>query len=248
MESQYADKRLKSHYNLVAVDHHFHGQSRPTHIDDTPYDFVKNAQDMFCVLDALEVRSCHLFGVGLGGLIAIRMAVLHPERIMTLTLCTTLFPTETADNLAQYHMTLELASTGDEDGGDHMPVDMVAAGLVVYFGKKGRPEHIHQKWLDTHPFRPSNKALLKKVYSSCIDRKPLEQSEWKRITMPALIIHGSEDMPYPPESAHQNYACMTEADKELHIIQGGAHLLSETEAPIVNDLFIAFLQRKTPSI
>lgn len=36
-------------------------------------------------------------------------------------------------------MTLELASTGDEDGGDHMPVDMVTAGLVVYFGQKGRP-------------------------------------------------------------------------------------------------------------
>lgn len=69
---------------------------------------------------------------------------------------------------------------------------MVAAGRFIFFGKKDRSEEVTQKWLDTHPFRPSNKPLLKKVYSAVIDRKPLEQSEWKRVTMPILIIHGGE--------------------------------------------------------
>jgi hypothetical protein len=51
---------------------------------------------------------------------------------------------------------------------------------------------VDQRWQDTHPFRPSNAPLLKKVYSSVIERKPLEVEEWKKITMPVLIIHGGK--------------------------------------------------------
>jgi pimeloyl-ACP methyl ester carboxylesterase len=177
-------------------------------------------------------------------------------------------------------MALDFASMGDEDGSDQLPSDMITAGRFVYFGKKGRPgmpqrcsimavfslcqtEHVEQRWQDTHPFRPSNKPLLKKIYSSVLERKPLEVDEWKKIAMPVLIIHGGkycrpcctrsdvflgDDIPYPPESARQNYVCLSEADRELHIIEGGAHLLSWTEAADVNDLFIAFLQKKAPTI
>jgi hypothetical protein len=67
------------------------------------------------------------------------------------------------------------------------------------------------------------------------------------LLQPNLTFLG-DDIPYPPESASQNYACLTEADRELHIIEGGAHLLSWTEAADVNDLFIAFLQKKAPAI
>jgi pimeloyl-ACP methyl ester carboxylesterase len=44
-------------------------------------------RDIFRFLDALQIEKCHLFGVGGGAAIAVRMAMLHTERILSLTLC-----------------------------------------------------------------------------------------------------------------------------------------------------------------
>lgn len=52
------------------------------------------AHDLFSLLDKFGVTAFHVFGVALGSLLGIRMAVLYPVRVLTLTLCTTLFPTE----------------------------------------------------------------------------------------------------------------------------------------------------------
>jgi pimeloyl-ACP methyl ester carboxylesterase len=42
---------------------------------------------MFRFLDALGIEKCHVLGVALGATIAVRMAMLHIERILSLTLC-----------------------------------------------------------------------------------------------------------------------------------------------------------------
>jgi pimeloyl-ACP methyl ester carboxylesterase len=52
------------------------------------------ARDLFGLMDKIGVTAFHIFGVALGSLLGIRMAVLQPTRVLTLTLCTTLFPTE----------------------------------------------------------------------------------------------------------------------------------------------------------
>lgn len=51
-----------------------------------------------------------------------------------------------------------------------------------------------------------------------------------------------QDLLCPPAAAHQNYACLTESKKELHIIEGAPHLLSWTDAEKVNGLLLTFLQ------
>lgn len=40
---QYGDARLARSYNLVSVDHHYHGQTK-AEVDDKPYDFQKVRQ------------------------------------------------------------------------------------------------------------------------------------------------------------------------------------------------------------
>jgi pimeloyl-ACP methyl ester carboxylesterase len=52
------------------------------------------AHDLFGLMDKFGVRTFHIFGVALGSLLGIRMAVLYPMRLLTLTLCATLYPTE----------------------------------------------------------------------------------------------------------------------------------------------------------
>ena len=44
------------------------------------------ADDTMALLDTLEVDTCHLSGLSLGGAIAMRIAIEHPERVTTLQL------------------------------------------------------------------------------------------------------------------------------------------------------------------
>jgi pimeloyl-ACP methyl ester carboxylesterase len=50
----------------------------------------QNAHDLFGLMDKFGITAFHIFGVALGSLLGIRMAVLQPTRVLTLTLCTTL--------------------------------------------------------------------------------------------------------------------------------------------------------------
>jgi len=46
-----------------------------------PYDFPVLVEDLLRWLDALEVERCHLLGHSMGGMVALRFALDHPERV-----------------------------------------------------------------------------------------------------------------------------------------------------------------------
>jgi pimeloyl-ACP methyl ester carboxylesterase len=58
---QWRDARLARGYNLLAIDHHYHGKTKVT-MDDKPYDFDLIAKDLLKALDKLGVDKCHIFG------------------------------------------------------------------------------------------------------------------------------------------------------------------------------------------
>ncbi len=50
-----------------------------------PYQLSDLAQDAFAVMDALGWKQAHVMGASMGGMIAQRMAIRHPERVLSLT-------------------------------------------------------------------------------------------------------------------------------------------------------------------
>ena len=62
---------------------HFRGMGRSEHVPTVPPGAW--ASDVLALLDALGVDGFHLYGVSLGGIIAMRLAVDCPERVWTLT-------------------------------------------------------------------------------------------------------------------------------------------------------------------
>lgn len=52
---------------------------------DAPYTLVDMANDSVGVLDALNIDRAHVLGASMGGMIAQRIAIDHPERVLTLT-------------------------------------------------------------------------------------------------------------------------------------------------------------------
>ncbi|PVG02331.1 alpha/beta-hydrolase, partial [Serendipita vermifera] len=239
---QYTDQSWTGRFNLIALDHHYHGQTEVT-MDDEPYDFEKVSRDIFCFLDKLGVVTCHIFGVSLGALIATRMAMLQPDRVSSLALCPTPPPADNPEHIAEYRRILSEAIKGDEDVPNALPSDMVAAARMLLFGGKKRPEEVRERWAANNKFVPSNPRLLRKVYSATLERRAPPVESWKRIKVPVLIAHGANDILYPTNVAKEMYNKLSEAQrKEMHLIEHGAHLFTWLQAPSINPIYIQFIE------
>ena len=73
---------------VLAPDNRGHGES--THLgvpDDYRLDVL--AADLASFLDALDLPRCHLLGHSMGGMVALRFALAHPERLQSLILMDT---------------------------------------------------------------------------------------------------------------------------------------------------------------
>src|SRR6478735_8260574 len=72
----------------IIYDHRGHGDSTNTG-DPTSYSFAQLVDDLAGLLDALGVPTCDLLGHSMGGMIALRFVLAHPERVASLVLMDT---------------------------------------------------------------------------------------------------------------------------------------------------------------
>ncbi|GGQ18744.1 alpha/beta fold hydrolase [Streptomyces roseolilacinus] len=70
---------------VIRYDHRDAGRSSTVDFATHPYTVADMAADALAVLDALGVDRAHFVGASLGGVIAQRLAVTHPHRMLTLT-------------------------------------------------------------------------------------------------------------------------------------------------------------------
>lgn len=79
-------ERLSEHYFVIRYDNRDVGQSSAVDFKTHPYTLDTLAEDALRILDAYEIASAHLVGASMGGMIAERVALAHPERVDSLTL------------------------------------------------------------------------------------------------------------------------------------------------------------------
>jgi len=72
----------------LVYDHRGHGESTNTG-DPTSYSFAQLVDDLAGLLDALAVPTCDLLGHSMGGMIALRFVLAHPECVASLVLMDT---------------------------------------------------------------------------------------------------------------------------------------------------------------
>jgi 2-succinyl-6-hydroxy-2,4-cyclohexadiene-1-carboxylate synthase len=72
----------------IVYDHRGHGESTNTG-NAANYSFAQLVDDLRALLDALDVPHCDLLGHSMGGMIALRFALAHPERVASLVLMDT---------------------------------------------------------------------------------------------------------------------------------------------------------------
>lgn len=79
------DVGLSTHFpdpvSITDVDAALNQGRRP----DIPYDLADMAADGMAVLDALDIERAHVLGLSMGGMIVQRMAIDHPDRLLSMT-------------------------------------------------------------------------------------------------------------------------------------------------------------------
>jgi pimeloyl-ACP methyl ester carboxylesterase len=74
---------LAAHRRTIAVDLRGHGDSEYV-TDGSDYSFEQLAKDLLGLLDHLGIERCDLLGHSVGGMIVLRFALAHPERVRSL--------------------------------------------------------------------------------------------------------------------------------------------------------------------
>ena len=206
----YADdwcKRFTSEgYQVVRFDNRDVGLS--TKLDGVRYTVADMALDALAVLDAVGVEQAHVMGLSMGGMIVQRLAIDHPERLLT--------------------MTSAMSRTGEDGYGQSLPealafltappatsreeyIESHVAGIGVYGSK---PE-----WIDDAETRARAAAaydrcfcpagVARQMHAVLADGSRTEAL--RHVTVPTLVLHGSRDTLIDPSGGRRTAEVITGA-------------------------------------
>ena len=102
---------LARHYRVLRTDYRGHGRSAPPRVG-YPWSLETLAREAKLLLDRLAVRRVHWVGESLGGNVGIQFAIDYPDRLASLTLCSTpyRYPGAVQDKVRQWSTQLQQMS------------------------------------------------------------------------------------------------------------------------------------------
>jgi pimeloyl-ACP methyl ester carboxylesterase len=203
-----------------------------------PYALADLADDTVGLLDALGLDDVHVVGASMGGMIAQLVAVRHPARVRSLTSI--------------------MSTTGDPSVGG--PSD--AALAVLLAPPAGDRENAVQRVVDTYrvigsPGFEFDESSVRDRAGLSFDRAydpagvtrqlgailttPDRTRDLKAVSVPTLVIHGSEDALVNVSGGRATAAAVPGA--ELVVVDGMGHDLPREVWPELTDRICALIER-----
>ena len=203
-------------YHVVRFDNRDVGLS--SKLEGVEYGLSDMADDVVAVLDALGVERAHIMGCSLGGMIVQTVAVDHPDRVLTLTSV--------------------MSRTGEPGYGESTPEAMAVllakpatsrdeyiefhVGGIATFGSQ--PE-----WIDDAVTRARAAAAYDRCFyppgigrqMGAVMRGASRDDDLRKVTIPALVLHGSRDTLIAPSGGRHTAEVLPNA--RYHEIEGMGH-------------------------
>ncbi len=207
-----------------------------------PYTLEVMAQDALGVLDTLSIGRAHIVGVSMGGMIAQRMAIAAPARVLSLT---SIMSSSGAKGLpqAKREVTQVLLSRPASDSHDALTDHGVRVMAVI--GSPGHPIPEEQLRADvmSHVARSFHPVgAMRQMLAVMADTTRAEQLS--AITCPTLVVHGRDD-PFVPY-AHGEDTARRIPGAQLVGIDGMGHDLPPEPVSQLLDALVPHLQAAAP--
>ncbi len=159
-------------------------------MDGSTYSLADMADDAVAVLDELTIHRAHVMGCSLGGMIVQRLAIDHPDRVLTVTsaMSRTGEPGYGDSSEEALAFLIEPAPTSRADN-----IDRLVAAQHVYGSK---PQWLDDDAIRTRAglafdrcFHPS--GVARQMHAAMVDGSRDELL--RKTSVPMLVIHGSRD-------------------------------------------------------
>lgn len=212
--SQFEDPAYKK-YNLIAIDEHGHGGTT----GQTDFTFWDTAKDALDLLTALGVDQFFVLGTSQGGFIALRMALLDPSRLLGMILLGTNAASESPENIAKFTSGRNVWCQSSLPSDSAMLVKSSSFGGPQVVG-----ERTYAKICEMWKARYAGLAGYDPAFKCLRDRDSIVE-RLHSIQVPALIMHGTNDMVYSVDSAKE-WSKLLPHVWRFEVVEGGHHYLS----------------------
>jgi 3-oxoadipate enol-lactonase len=177
-------KLLAEKFRVITFDNRGVGRSD---VPEGPYPIPTMASDAAAVLDAAGVKSAHVFGISMGGMIAQEFALNYPERVKSLILgCTA------AGGPAALQPAPEVIQTLMRRG--MTPQEAIEAIDPFIYHPETAPELIEEERKLRLEWYPTSEGYLSQLQGIMMWEA---YSRIGKITTPTLVLHGDADQLIP---------------------------------------------------
>ncbi|KAJ3885549.1 Alpha/Beta hydrolase protein [Lentinula edodes] len=250
---QFSDKRLRQ-YNLVSFDSRGHGKTTGDPAPDW-YGHVEAAEDaiQLMALNSLDLPPCHLVGVSSATNTALEIAVMEPERVLSMFLISPLC-LEVSTEVAEGHHEIENLWTSA------FPDNKTVLKDLIYDAEFGEKQFLfsepqlsslssamwsissktaERRWC--YPFLDQYRTLAHGLKVNCSSQ---DETSLARITCPVKLIHGTEDVAFSERYFERFLQQLLDAgvDASLSIIDEAPHCMVASHAKDVNPQLYNFVK------
>jgi pimeloyl-ACP methyl ester carboxylesterase len=222
---------LAGQHRVITFDNRGTGQSSPMR----KISVAQMAQDAFAVLDAAGIESAHLYGVSMGGGIVLEMARQRPDRVRSLLLGCTLAKTPGLSRLPLVMRPLVKLPAPVL----HKLLTAMRKEVPHPYGTKAPAHRIAQE----EAVRAANPINVRAsvAQSRAINDYSITEDEVRALTMPALVLHGDEDVLVTYEAGVRLHELI--AHSELVTLPGAGHNYFIAAGDQANAAALDFLDR-----
>jgi pimeloyl-ACP methyl ester carboxylesterase len=188
------------------------------------------AEDAFGVLDHLGIEAAHVCGVSMGGMIAQTMALAHPQRVLSLV---SIMSTTGRRTVGWQHPRLLPMLLG-RDVRDREAYIRQSARVWDAIGSPGYPEDTEEKARragETWDRGVNPTGTLRQMLA--VLTQPDRTRDLAKLTIPALVIHGTADRMVHPSGGRATARAIPGA--ELEMVPGMGHDLPLALHPLFAD-------------
>lgn len=235
----FCEKLVARGYRAIRFDNRDTGLS--TWLDGHDYTLAEMANDAMAVLDAAGVKRAHVAGVSMGGMIVQRIAIDHPDRVLSLTSIMSA-PGAQGTLMSTPEATAVLNNPPPNPEADFEA--FVAHGVknARTIGSPGYPwdeAALRERVISEYrrAFNPPGVARQRRAIMADGDRTPA----LRKLDMPTVVLHGTDDPLVQPIGGETTAAAIPGA--ELRMIPGMGHDLPPALYDTFVDAILSAVQR-----